>query len=203
MVTPLSRSPSIPGPVQSALPDWMLESVFWVSIGGLVALVVATAGIWAMVSHLRRIREEGARLVILEELDRKLGRLVADRDDLDLRRLEHILIDLREGQKRLEEAHLRIAEQAASAGQQRAGQALAIPAGDSSVAERVVNRLLSMGFEQIQVITRMEKLNELVHRDGEVLVEAKHGGVLHKGRVSLRDGRLADVSMNPAYSIFP
>ena len=77
-----------------------------------------------------------------------------------------------------------------------------VPSGET-VAERVTNRLLALGFEQIQIVTRSEKLAELQRNDGEVLVEAKREGVLHKGRVDLRAGRLADVEMNPAYSIFP
>ncbi len=180
----------------------MLESIFWISLGVLVSLVVCTAGVWALVTHLRRVREEGGRLAVLGEIDQKLARLVAAREDLDVRRMEHILIDIREGQKQLEDALLRIAERA-QAPVTADTLGLAPLAGDESVGERVVNRLLALGFEQVQLITRPEKLQELGHRDGEVLVEAKRAGVLHKGRVSLRAGRLADVNMNPAYSIFP
>ena len=39
--------------------------------------------------------------------------------------------------------------------------------------------------------------------DRSVLVEAQRQGVLHKGRVAVRDGRLSDVELSPAYSIFP
>ena len=178
---------------------WTSEALFWVAVAGLVAVVVAAVGAWAVVLHLREVLEEVRRLARLEELDQKLGRLVEDREDLDLRRLEHVLIDLRDGQRRLSDALLQLAERRDSI----ASRELVVPADAGAVSERVTNRCLALGFERIHLVSRSEELDELLRKDGEVLVEARKDGVLHKGRVLLRGGRIADVEMNPAYSIFP
>jgi hypothetical protein len=183
--------------------SWTAEAPVWIALAALVALVAAAAGVWTLVVHLREVREEGKRLETLADLDQKLGRLVADREDLDLRRLEHVLIDLRDGQKRLEDVLLRVLERERPGGEAALGQDLVVPPSGEVVGERVVNRLLAMGYRHVQVVTRAEKLAELGRKDGEVLVEARRDGVLYKGRVVLRGGRLADVDMNPAYSIFP
>ena len=183
----------------TALPAWMPEAAFWLAALAAFATVAAALGVWTLVARLREVRREGARLAVLEELDQKLGRVLAARDDLDLRRLEHVLIDLRDGQKRMEDL-LHASLERAPAGSE-AG--LLVPQEPASLGERLINRLLAMGYERIQVVTRPEKLVELAHKDGEVLVEARREGVLHKGRVLVRQGRLGDVELHPAYSIFP
>ena len=180
---------------------WMLEAGFWLVLASFLAATAAAVGVWVLVARLRAVAAAGGRLATLSEIDQKLGRLVAARDDLDLRRLEHLLVDVRDTQKRLEDAFLRTAEAGRTA--TATTSELAAPAGPESIGERIVNRLLALGYEQVQIVTRAEKLAELLGRDGEVLVEARQGGVLHKGRVVLRGGRLADVELHPAYSIFP
>ena len=142
----------------------------------------------------------GRQLSTLAELDQKLGRLVAARDDLDLRRLEHVLVDVRDTQRRLEDAFLRATEIGTSGGAQ--ATAVAVPASPESIGERVLNRLLVLGYEKVQIVTRQEKLAELARRDGEVLVEARRDGVLHKGRVVLRGGRLTSVEIHPGRDPF-
>ena len=184
-------------------PAWMVEARFWLAVALFVAVVVAASGVWALVVHVRQLRDLARRVERLDDLDLKLGRLVAERDDLDLRRLEHVLIDMREGQRRLEEALLRSAERSLAPGASASSTELVASPSAEAVGERVVNRLLVMGYDEVQVITRAEKLLELMHKDGEVLVEARRDGVLYKGRVLLRGGRLSDVELNPAYSIFP
>ncbi len=201
----LARPALAASSTQAAIGEgWMVEGAFWIALASLVATTAAAVGVWAAVVHLRRVREETQRLTTLDELDAKLGRLVADRDDLDLRRVEHALIDIRDGQRRLEDAILRSVQRA---GTKQVGQSdsndLGLSAPAESISERVVNRMLALGYDRVQIVTRMEKLAELVRKDGEVLVEAKRDGVLHKGRVLLRDGRIGEIEMNPAYSIFP
>ena len=58
-------------------------------------------------------------------------------------------------------------------------------------------------LDQDLAVAGHEKLLELVARDGEILIEANKSGVLHKGRVLVRSGRIANVELHPAYSIFP
>ncbi len=188
------------GPLQTPAP-WLAEASFWLALASVLTAAAGAVGIWALVSGLRELRAGTQRLNVLQEIDHKLARLVADREDLDLRRIEHVLLDLRDTQRRLEDALLRTFE--ARSLPSSPGRELAPVPLPESIGERVVNRLLSLGYEQVEIVTRFEKLAELARSDGEVLVEAKREGVLHKGRVSLRLGRLADVEMTPTYSIFP
>jgi hypothetical protein len=189
---------------QTSNAPWLADAAFWVVLASLVALTVVATGVWALVYHVRRLREDAQRLSVLDELDQKLGRLVRERDDLDLRRIEHVLIDVRDGHRRLEDALLRVAQlgQGTGSGAAPTTDLVAGPSNES-IGERVGNRFLALGYEQVQIVTRTEKLAELVRKDGEVLIEARKDGVLYKGRAILRGGSLVDVEMNPAYSIFP
>ncbi len=184
-----------------ALPAWLPEATFWLALGAVLVALAAAVGVWTLVARAREIQREGERLAVLEQLQHKLSELVAAREDLDLRRVEHLLIDLRDAQGRLEDALLRSLE----AVRDRSGEGtdLVVAGGGEGLGERVVNRLLALGYQRVQIVTRPEKLVELAARDGEVLVEARLGGVLHKGRVVIREGRLADVEIHPSYSIFP
>jgi len=201
MILLLLQDPTAAG----GAPPWMLETAFWLAVASFLAAAAAAAGVWTIVARLRALGAEGRRLEVLEEIDAKFGKLLSERDDLDLRRLEHILLDLRDTQKRLEDAFLRTVESglSASGGPVEPGAQLMVPGGAPGIGERVTNRLLAMGYERVQIITRTEKLAELASKDGEVLVEARREGVLHKGRVLMRGGRMSDVELHPAYSIFP
>ena len=183
------------------LPEWMPEAAFWLSVAALLGVLAVAVGVWTLVSRLRELRAESRSLAVLEELDRKLGRFIAGREDLDLRRLEHLLVDLRDGQKRVEDALLRTLESGRTGTTSTSD--LVLPTAPETVAERVTNRLHALGYERVQIVTRTEKLLELVSRDGEVAIEAHREGVLYKGRVLLRSGRIADVEVHPTYSIFP
>ena len=187
--------------------SWTAEPVFWLGVASLAALVVIAVGVWALDVHLREVREEARRLGTLEEIDQKLGRVLAERGDLDLRRLEHVLIDLRDGQRRLEDAMLQVLERGAtSAATGSLGAAASdalVPVSPESMSERITNRLLALGYERIQLVARPDEIAALANSDGEVLVEARKDGALHKGRVVVQGGRIADVDTNPAYSIFP
>jgi hypothetical protein len=77
------------------------------------------------------------------------------------------------------------------------------PVEPATPGERVVNRLLALGYERVQIATDRELLAQAFRSEGEVLVEAYRQGVLHKGRVVVRGGRITDVDVLPAYSIFP
>ena len=124
-----------------------------------------------------------------------------------VRRIEHVLLDLRDTQKRLEDGIMRTIESGRAQATDTAGTSALVPAASAhspiSIGERVTNRLLAMGYERVQIITRAEKLVELASKDGEVMIEARRDGVLHKGRVLMRGGRMSDVELHPAYSIFP
>jgi hypothetical protein len=180
----------------AALEALLLASLPWL---GAALLLVALAGVVVLFVLLRRVGELArlaARLDALEEIRGLLGRHVAQRGDLDLRRIEHALLEMRDGQRRLEGLLLRTVEGA------RAGSAGAAPGG--ALAERVVDRLLVLGYERVQLVTPHAEL-ERAEQGGEVevLVEAHRNGVLCKGRARLREGTLVDVEMKPAYAAFP
>ncbi len=180
-----------------ALPGWWPDTVLWLALGILLATAAAAAGVWTLVARLQSRHADARALEVLEELRQRLDRLVADRADLDLRRLEHLLIDLRDGFARVEDALLRVHE-----ARPVESEAL-VPILAPALGERVLNRLLALGYERIQLVTPRTELAELAARDGEVLVEAVREGVLHKGRVSVRGGRIEGVEIQPAYSAFP
>lgn len=184
-------------------PDWLPEALFWITLVLVLVGIVGTVGVWMLVRVVRDLRGSSARLEALDELKILVRKLVEDRDDLDLRRLEHVLVDLRDTQKRLEDSLVRAIESARKADREGSQEVLHPHSVAESLGERVLNRLLAMGYTRVHVVTRPEKVLELVNKDGEILVEARRDGVLHKGRVLVRGGRLADVEINPAYSIFP
>jgi hypothetical protein len=187
------------GALASGPTGWLPEATFAL-LFVLVALALAgVALLWLIVGRLRALEGRAAVLERIEDIQASLARLLKERDDLDLRRMEHLLVDLRETQERLEDALLRTVEGAHARSETQA----IVPHGPEDVGERIVNRLLALGFERVQIVTRSEKLVELAQSGGEVLVEARRQGVLHKGRVVIRGGRISDVEVHPAYSIFP
>lgn len=178
---------------------WMPEAAFALLIVLVVLATAAAVLAWLLLAELKKVGARAEPLARVEDIHAALARLLNERSDLDLRRVEHLLVDLRETQERLEDALLRAVE----GRQGRADSAALVPAAPDDLGERVVNRLLALGFERVQIVTRPEKLVELARGGGEVLVEARRQGVLHKGRVVIRGGRITDVEVHPAYSIFP
>lgn len=187
---------------QTAPPsDWILDTVPWLL--GLCALGAgaAAAGVWFLHARLRDLAKYGERLAALEQIQATLSRVAREREDLDLRRIEHVLIEIRDGQRRLEDSLLR-ASQVAYHGEAGA----TAPASDvAGLSERIVQRLIAHGFEHVQVVPTLAELARLFEAGGahEVLVEARRGGVHCKGRVLVRDGVVVDVEVKPAYSMFP
>jgi hypothetical protein len=183
-----------------ALPLAALE--LWLSGAALALGLALLAGVWVAIGHLRGLRGELRALGRLESIAADLARLAGERGDLDLRRLEHVLIELRDGGRRLEDAWLTAGRAARSAElPERA------PDGPAGLGERVVNRLLALGYERVRLITSPEQLAALAAEprggNGEILVEARRSGAPCKGRVLLRSGALTEVEIRPAYSVFP
>ncbi len=184
------------------LPAWIVASLPWLLAVLLLAVLATAAGTWVLVARTRVLEQLGSRLEALEDLRNSLARLAGDREDLDLRRVEHVLLEMRDGQRRLEDTLL---EKVQSPRSPEAPEAAAgRPAG---LAERVTNRLLALGYERVRLVTRLDDLEGLGASadggSGEVLFEARRDGVLCKGRVLLRRGALTDVEMQPAYKLFP
>jgi hypothetical protein len=185
----------------AGLPEWWPEAILWLGGGLLLAVVAAAAAAWAAVRRLDRLRRELGTLESLQELQRSVAGWLAERDDLDLRRIEHLLIDLRDGSKRVEELLLRVHADNAATGE--ALVPLGAVAGERGLGERVVNRLLALGYERIELVTPHQELEAIGRGDGAVRVEARREGVLCKGRVRVRAGRIDSVQLQQAFSIFP
>lgn len=176
--------------VSAGLP-W-LEVLALLVLGGIAVLA------WLILQRLRapsalaRIEER------LGEMRADLSRLGEGRAGLDLRRVEHVLLDLREAHKRLEERLIQMVESARAS-----SQGPSEGPGPAPVSERVVNRLLSMGYERIQILTPPDELAAVFEQGGEVLVEARQGGAVCKGRVRVRDGAIVDAELRSAHAMFP
>ena len=188
------------GELVPGAPGWMPEAIFAVLVILVCLALVGVVLLWTQLGRLRAVEARAGAFARVEDLHGLLGKLANDREDLDLRRIEHLLVDLREAQERLEDALLRAVE---TKDKEAVGTEALVPKSPDSLGERVINRLLALGYERVQIVTRSEKLIELASKGGEVLVEARRQGVLHKGRVVIRGGRIADVEIHPAYSIFP
>jgi hypothetical protein len=188
--------------LQATLPEWVAASLPWLIALCAAAAGAAAAGVWMIHARLRDLGRLAERLSVLDEIKTSLARVAREREDLDLRRIEHVLIELRDGQRRLEDLLLR-----ASQGGARLGEgAPPTAAGDAAgLSERIVQRLVAHGFERVQVVSTLEELAQVFSGGGahEVLVEARRNGVMCKGRVLVRDGVVIDVEVKPAYSMFP
>ncbi len=184
-------------------PAWVFEGIFWLAIVAVLLLAGIATALGLFMKRLRETSQWAERLAVLDELQHSLDRLISDRDDLDLRDLEHVLIDIREGQKHLDDALMRFAEKTLA---KESNEAVLVPAERSEhLVERVTNRMLAMGYDRIEIASAADEVEDLAQAagDGEVLVEARRDGVLHKGRVRVRNGRLQEVEVQPTYSIFP
>lgn len=188
-----------PQPLADPATPLALEGLLpWVGVFLLVTTAITAAAAWAAVRRLEGLREETRSLARLEDLQRTLAGLSGSREGLDLRRIEHLLIDLRDGFARLESVLLRLHEDGA-----RTGEALAVLAPQAAIGERVTTRLLALGYERVRVVTPPEELSALAAGDGQVVVEAHREGTQCKGRVTIRAGRIEAVHLLPAFSAFP
>lgn len=170
----------------------------WGAVGVVLlgALVVLTG---SLLAELRRVHQRLERLDRLEDLRAQLGKLTESSSGLDLRRIEHVLIDLRDLHKHLEERLLAAVEAGGRIDRAAAGGALDGPA----LAERAVSRLLAMGYERVRVLTPPSELAKIAAEGGDVVVEARRDGAIAKGRVLVREGAITDVEMRSVHTMFP
>jgi hypothetical protein len=178
-----------------------LES--WVALAACLLIAISAIAAWTCVARLKRIEARLSELDRLGELKAAIQPLVGEHRDLDLRRVEHVLIDIRDGQRRVEDRLLSVIEGAQQRGLQSGALEPAAASTASALADRVVTRLLALGYERVQLVTPREDLPALLERDGDILVEARRDGAPCKGRVSVRGGMLTDVQIQAAYSAFP
>jgi hypothetical protein len=171
----------------------------WLAVLVVATTLAASVGVWLILARLRELHKSTSELGRLEELSASVKKIASDRSDLDLRRVEHVLIEIRDAERRLEDALVRLSESRASPnGPEQAGRSSSV-----SLAERVTTRLLALGYERVQFVTPLSELEKLGDQDGEVLVEVRRAGVPCKGRVLVRGGALSDVEIKTAYATFP
>ena len=183
--------------------DAMPSILSWLGVAACVILIGTVLAAWVCAMHLKAIEKKLSELDRLSELKSAIQPLVERGGDLDLRRLEHVLIDIRDGQRRVEERLLAVIESSHARAIYTSALEASPAGGASTLADRVVTRLLALGYERVQLVTPSEELAALAERDGEILVEARRDGAACKGRVSVRGGRLTDVQIQAAYSAFP
>ncbi len=166
------------------------------------ASAAAAIAAWLGLAWAKRVEAKLAQIDRLEGVARDVARIAQSGGDLDLRRLEHVLIDIRDGQKRVEDRLIAVVESAAA--MKGGSSALALHSGGANaLTDRVVTRLLALGYERVQIVTPNTDIVRMVEGDGDIVIEARRDGALCKGRVSVRRGVLTDVQIQAAYSAFP
>ncbi|MEM9383388.1 MAG: hypothetical protein AAGB93_25830 [Planctomycetota bacterium] len=69
--------------------------------------------------------------------------------------------------------------------------------------DHVHARLAAMGYTEVRIVTEADLITEELVRSGELLVEARRAGGVHKGKVVLEDGAVADVRLQSGHGMFP
>ncbi|MEY2747040.1 MAG: hypothetical protein RL112_2082 [Planctomycetota bacterium] len=179
-------------------------SVPWTAIAAAGAIVAAAAAVAAALVLQARAKEASARL---ERLEASLGEvakaLAATRDqarELDLRRVEHALLDLRDLARRVED-RIVVADESRRREELLPQPGQLAPLG-GGLADRVVSRLLALGYERITFVTPPAELDAGAG-DHDIVVEARRDGAACKGRVLVRGGRIHDIQIQSAYAAFP
>jgi hypothetical protein len=167
----------------------------------LAACAVAAFAAWQILGRLKAFEKHLARLEDLAVLRERVEHLAGAQPELDLRRLEHVLLDLRDATKRTEERLLTLVEGTRAS----SVTGLPVPAAASAalLSERIVTRMLALGYERVQLVTPLSELEPLLGGEGAVTLEARRDGVSCKGRVKIKAGAIGDVQMQSAYSAFP
>jgi hypothetical protein len=191
-------------------PETHIDVLTWlVALGAGLAAAGAVAA-WLILGRLKRAEAAVERLTRLDEIGAHVKALSEREDDLDLRRLEHVLIDIRDGQRRVEDRMLALVE--ARAGESLTGDRAPTstsamqPAGaaaGAALTDRIVTRLLALGYERITFVTASADIARIASEAGAITVEARRDGAACKGRVIVAEGRIEDLQIQSAYSTFP
>lgn len=187
---------SVPGD-----PETVVFVIAAAAAGGVLALQ------FVLVAAVRRLEKRLGSLDRLQGLEAALQKLAEREAAIDLRRTEHTLLDVRDQLKRLEDRLLSVVESRAREASANPGTELATaptPASTASlVTDRILARLLALGYERIQIVTAADDLALLGTTEGIAIVEARRDGALCKGRVRVVRGQVGAVEVQPAYSAFP
>ncbi len=186
------------------------QTVVYAIAGGAGAVLVALQIV--LFVAVRRLEQRLGSLDRLKGLESALQKLAEREAAIDLRRTEHTLLDVRDQLKRLEERLLAVSERSVREAGDRSAHAgigtelarVATPAATASlVTDRILSRLLALGYERIQIVTSTDDLALLGDSDGAAVIEARRDGALCKGRVRVAHGLVGAIEVQPAYSAFP
>lgn len=176
----------------------------WPVVAGVAAVVAAAAAVHAALTLHAAARAAASRD---QRVDAALGELAkalaATRDEareLDLRRVEHALLDLRDLARRVEDRIL-VADEARH--KEQISPATLQTQGGGALSDRVITRLLALGYDRITFVTPPDELERNAQGDLDVVVEARRDGAACKGRVLVRSGRIHDIQIQSAYAAFP
>lgn len=183
---------------------WVLP---WLALAGLAGLAAVLILLQRVARAVEAIGDQGRQAgAQIESLHASLARFAATREDLDLRRLEHLLVDLRDQGARTEDTLLRAVQTVRGATDGPVAGEGPQPSAAAWI-ERIENRLMSLGYSQVQVCLDRDQLETLDESSQSepvaVPVEATRRDVLHKGCVRIRLGRIVDVELNPPFAMFP
>ena len=170
---------------------------FLLSLAGLAA-----AGVILLFTLVKRLREISGRLEQLEGiegLERSLSGLKEVGDSVDLERLEHLVEDLRDTNRRIGRQLVDLTEQSVT---EPDLQESSRPVGPL-LGERITNRLIVLGCERIELLVGAGDLERIAAEGGEVGFEARRDGAMAKGRVEVADGRLVNVDISTSHQMFP
>lgn len=182
-----------------------------VDVVTLVLVAVGVVFVFRLLGQLRGVEaavDEQTRT--LATIAARLEKSAAERSDIDLRRTEHVLIDIRDGLKGLEDAVIEAASRTTVVEREIVPAAPAAGSDEDAkadaadvVVERLHNRLGALGYERVHLLGEREIYELAALGRAEIPVEARRDGVVHKGRCIVEKGRVLDVRMDPPYRLFP
>ena len=168
----------------------------------LVVAAAALAGVLLLYLLYSRAVRMDARLKDLEglaRLEETLGELKDGANGVDLERVEHLLEDLRDTNRRIGRQLIDLTEQSVSEPDPNETRR---PVGPL-LGERITNRLIVLGCERIELLVGAGDLERIAAEGGEVGFEARRDGAMAKGRVEVSDGRLVNVDISTSHQMFP
>lgn len=176
------------------------------------SLFFAAVLIGYLLLHVRvaRFEQHLEKLTLLRSLDDRLrqlddrvqllgqsvDRIRVERVEAQLERLHDDLQDLREATASIQPAVVQAPAPVIQAGRDAPAEAPA-----ARLVAAVENRLLQLGYREVQILTDLQRLDATV--DVELQVECWRGGMPSKGRVLVRNGAVRDVAVQTVTQMFP
>jgi hypothetical protein len=181
--------------------DALQFSLFFAAL--LIGYVLIHVRIARFEQHLEKLtllRSVDDRLRQLDDRVQLLGqsvdRIRVERVEAQLERLHDDLQDLRELAASVQPATVPVPTPAVAQGGEPVAEAPA-----ARIVAAVENRLLQLGYRDVQILSDLQRLEPSV--DAELQVECWRGGMPSKGRVLVRNGAVRDVAVQTVTQMFP